>query len=83
MQTEALKRLKPSYRSIFGNETRNTEAYMEKVLKWPAVKVENVSALQDYALFLHGCSNAMSDLFDMRELDMSANLEIIISKLPF
>lgn len=49
----------------FGNETRIAAAYMEKVINWPVIKVENVSTLQDYALFLHGCNNAMSDLLDM------------------
>lgn len=67
----------------FGNETKITAAYMEKVLNWPVVKAESVSLLQDYALFLRGCNNAMSDLQDMKELDMSANLKIIVSKLPF
>lgn len=67
----------------FGNETKITAAYMEKVLNWPTVKAQNVSSLQDHALFLRGCNNAMSYLPDMRELDMSANLKIIISKLPF
>lgn len=67
----------------FGNKTKITAAYIEKVLNWPVVKAENVSLLQDYALFLHGCNNAMSDLQDMRELDMSANLNVVISKLPY
>lgn len=44
-----------------------------RVLNWPAVKVENVSALQDYTLFLRGCNNAMSDLFHMRELSNCHN----------
>lgn len=67
----------------FGDDTKITVAYMEKVHHWPAVKAENVSSLQDYALFLRGCNNAMTDLQDMRELDMSANLKLILSKLPF
>lgn len=33
----------------FGNDTKITAAYMEKVLNWP--KIENVSLLQDYALW--------------------------------
>lgn len=56
---------------------------MEKVHNWPAVKAENVFLLQDYALVLCGCNNAMANLQDISELDMSANLKVIISKLPF
>lgn len=70
-------------REHFGNETKITAAYMEKVLNWPVVKPEGVLFLQDYALFLRGCYNAMSDLEDMKELDLPANLKTIVSKLPF
>lgn len=67
----------------FGDETKITAAYMDNVHNWPVVKAENVSSLQNYALFLCGCNNAMADLQDMRELDMSANLKLVLSKLPF
>lgn len=67
----------------FGNEIKLTNAYMQKVLTWPTIKVENVSLLQDYALFLRGCSNAMSDLSNLNELNMSANMKTVISKLPY
>ena len=67
----------------FGNETKLTAAYMEKVLTWPAGETENVCLPQGYALFLCGSINAIHDLQDMRELDMSANLKIDISLRPF
>jgi len=44
--------------------------HMEKVLGWPKIRYEGRTALQDYALFLHGCCNAMADLQYMQELDM-------------
>ena len=34
-------------------------------------------------MFLRGCNNTMADLQDMKELDMSASLKLILSKLPF
>ena len=55
---------------------------MDKVHNWPVVKAENVSSLQEYALFLCGCNNTMADLQEMRELNMSDNLKLILSKLP-
>lgn len=67
----------------FRDDTKITAAYMDKVHNWPVVKVETVSSLQEYALFLFGCNNSMADLQDIRELDMSANFELILSKLPF
>jgi len=60
-----------------------SQQHMENILNWPVVKAKSVSLLQDYALFLRGCNNAMSDLRDMKELDMPANKKIVVSKLPF
>lgn len=37
-------------------------------------------ALQDYSLFLRGCSNAMEEV---HELNMPANLQTIIRTLPY
>ncbi len=67
----------------FGDETKVTAAYIDKIHQWPIIRAESVSSLQDYAMFLRGCNNAMHDLQDMRELDMSANLKLVLSKLPF
>ncbi len=67
----------------FGEDYLISGAYMEKVLGWPMIKYEDITALQDYALFLRGCCNAMADLKCMQELDMPTNMKAIILKLPF
>ncbi len=67
----------------FGEDYLISAAYMEKVLGWPMIKYEDITALQDYALFLRGCYNAMADLECMQELDMPTNMKAIILKLPF
>ncbi|KAI2668803.1 hypothetical protein H4Q32_005610 [Labeo rohita] len=67
----------------FGNDHVVSAAYMEKVLQWPMIKGEDVTALQDYAVFLRGCCNAMSEVQYLQELDMPANMRTVVSKLPF
>jgi len=47
------------------------------------IRYEDTTALQDYALFLRGCCNAMADLQYMQELDMPTNMKAVILKLPF
>lgn len=66
----------------FGNEQKVAAAYMEKALSWPPIKTD-VKALQDYSLFLRGCSNAMEDMQYLHDLDMPANMLTIIKKLPY
>ncbi|KAK0145483.1 hypothetical protein N1851_015620 [Merluccius polli] len=67
----------------FGNEHKIATAYMEKALSWSSIKPDDTKTLQAYTLFLRGCCNAMEDVNNMQELNMSANLLIIIKKLPY
>ena len=67
----------------FGDDTKIASAYMEKALNWNSIKVEDGNALHCYALFLRGCCNAMRDLDDIEELDLTSNLKLIVSKLPY
>lgn len=67
----------------FGNEHRITAAYMDKALKWPAIKPEDVKALQAYALFMRECCNAMLDIQYLQELNMPSTMKAMILKLPY
>jgi len=67
----------------FGNEYKIATAYIEKALSWLTIKTEDVRALQAYALYLRGCCNVMEELHFMQELDIPANMKVVISRLPF
>ena len=56
---------------------------MEKALSWSSIKPDDTKTLQAYTLFLRGCCNAMEDVNNMQEFNMSANLLIIIKTLPY
>lgn len=66
----------------FGDEQRVAAAYMDKALSWTPIKSEDVKVLQDYSLFLRGCSNAMNEVQHMFEMNMPTNIMLpIIKKL--
>ena len=67
----------------FGNAYRISCAYIEKALAWPVIKLEEPRALQDFALFLRSCCNAMEQLQYMEELDTISNMRKIIFILPY
>ena len=67
----------------FGNGYRISCAYIEKALAWPVIKLEEPRALQDFALFLRSCCNAMEQLQYMEELDTISNMRKIIFILPY
>ena len=67
----------------FGNEHVIASAYMDKSFAWPAIKSEDGKALQAYSLFLRGCHNAMKDVYNLSDLNTSANMVSVIKKLPY
>lgn len=67
----------------FGNEYRISVAYINKALSWSTIKADDGEALNALALFLTSCSNAMTDLDYMEELDNVANMRAIVNKLPY
>ncbi|KAK0131195.1 hypothetical protein N1851_034100 [Merluccius polli] len=67
----------------FGNEYKISRAYIEKALSWPMIKSEDSRTLQDFALFMRSCCNAMENLEYMEELNTISNMRKISSKLPY
>lgn len=67
----------------FENGLKVTAAYVEKITGWPSVKSEDVKGLQAYALYLRVCLNAMEELKYLEELNMPANMKVLVQKLPY
>ncbi|KAM7393992.1 hypothetical protein PAMP_020821 [Pampus punctatissimus] len=67
----------------FGHEYKISCAYLEKALLWPLIKPEDSKSLQDYAMFLRSCCNAMEEMSYMEELDTVSTMKSIVLKLPY
>ena len=67
----------------FGNKYKISCAYLEKVLSWTQMKSDDSKMLQDYAMFLRSCCNAMEEMEYMQELDTISSMRSIVLKLPF
>ena len=67
----------------FGNEYTIATAYMDKAFGWPAIKTDDVKALQEFALFLRGCCNAMMEIQYMEEMDIPSNMRQVMMKWPY
>lgn len=67
----------------FGNAYKISVAYIHKALNWPTIKSDDGEALHAFGLYLTGCHNAMMDVEYMEELDNTANMRAIISKLLY
>ena len=58
-------------------------AYMDRIFSWSSIKSEDAKALQAYSLFLRGCCNAMEDVYNLCDLNTSANMLNVIKRLPY
>lgn len=67
----------------FGNKMKITAAFMSKALGWCPIKAEDGAVLRSYLLFLQSCYNTMSEINYVDELENAANMQIIVSKLPY
>lgn len=76
-------RAKALLKENFGNEVKIAASYMEKALSWKVIRSEDAKALQEYGLFLRSCCNAMQDINYMNELNLTTNMQVILSKLPY
>lgn len=70
-------------KEFFGDDYLIAEAYIKEALDWPTIKPEDGAALQSFALFLTGCSNTMTDISYMEDLDNTANIKALANKLPY
>ena len=67
----------------FGNVHRIAEAYLSKMRAWPNVKNDDSLGLQELSLFLLECKNTMESLDYTSELHSTANIRLLVEKLPY
>ena len=75
---EARKRLEQWY----GGKFRVSQAYLQKLEKWPVVRGDDPRALDELTTFLVGCHNTLQDESGVSELDYPTSLRTIVNKLP-
>ncbi|XP_025763461.1 uncharacterized protein LOC112847046 isoform X2 [Oreochromis niloticus] len=81
--TQGFQTAKRLLEEHFGNAYKISVAYIHKALNWPTIKSDDGEALHAFGLYLTGCHNAMMDVEYMEELDNTANMRAIVSKLPY
>lgn len=80
---EGYKEAKAQLEWHFGNPIKVSSAFLDKALKWPAIKAEDAVALRSYVIFLKSCHNTMQEMNYVSDLEAPSSLKIIVSKLPF
>lgn len=81
--TKGYVKAKEMLKRFFGDDFKIAEAYMSAALEWQTIKPEDGAALQSFALFLISCSNTMTDISSMDELDLASNIRALANKLPY
>ncbi|KAL5010875.1 hypothetical protein ScPMuIL_013180 [Solemya velum] len=66
----------------YGDEEVIATAFIKKALDWPDVKPGDANSLDEFALFLVECENAVESMEAMRVLEYSENIKKLVSKMP-
>ena len=75
----ALKELERRY----GNPEILVKSFINKALTWPQIKPDDCKELDNYALFLSECKNAITSLDALKVIEYSENFKKIVEKLPY
>ena len=67
----------------YGDQHRIASAYVEKLLSWPPIKSIDIDCLENLAILMRNCKNAMESIDDLNEVNHPKNLQRIIGKLPY
>ena len=74
----ALRELEDRY----GDNELIASSFIKKALKWPCVKPNDSKSLDELAIFLSECENAVRSIDSMKILEYPDNMRKIVSKLP-
>ena len=69
--------------SEYANEYKVSDEYIRKIEQWPAVKAEDVRALEDLYLFLLDCINYMDSMTIHNPLQSPNEIMKVVYKLPY
>ena len=75
----ALKELDRRY----GNPEILVKSFITKALTWPQIKPDDCKELDNYALFLSECKNAITSLDALKVIEYTDNFKIMVEKLPY
>ena len=68
----------------YGDPEKIGDSFINKLMNWPTVKADDVATLENFALELQTCANAVGSLKQgMHELDNPKTLRKLLEKLPF
>ncbi|KAK4326945.1 hypothetical protein Pmani_002549 [Petrolisthes manimaculis] len=67
----------------YGDQERITTAYIDRILNWPNLKVDDVEGMEKFSVMLLSCKNAMTGISQRgREIEHPKTMRKIIEKLP-
>ena len=67
----------------YGDMEVVANAFIRKALNWPIIKADKPKQLDEFAIFLSECENAIRSIDAVKVLEYSENMKQIIRKLPY
>jgi hypothetical protein len=67
----------------YGNPDVVAHSFVKKALSWRNIKPNDAKGLDEYAIFLVECYNAVQSIKSMKILEYSENMKQLVMKLPY
>jgi hypothetical protein len=67
----------------YGNPDVVAHSFVKKALSWRNIKPNDAKGLDEYAIFLVECYNAVQSIESMKILEYSENMKQLVMKLPY
>lgn len=81
--TVAYERARKILDERFGNSYVISEAYFEKLEKWPSISYDNGRSLEELSMFLASLVNLMEDMPELQHLNSHKEIKLVAEKLPY
>jgi len=67
----------------YGNADIVVDAFINKALNWPTIKVDNAKGLDEFSIFLTECEQAVNDVDSLKSSNTLNTVEESFGKLPY
>ena len=67
----------------YGDPDIIVDAYVKRAINWSQIKPDNVKGIDEFAIFITECEQAVKDIDSLKILEYAENFKRIVGKLPF
>jgi len=81
--TMGLKLTLAEIEDIYGNAGIVVDSFINKVLNWPTIIIDNAKGLDEFSIFVMECEQAVKDVDSLKIIEYTEHFRRIVCKPPY